>query len=52
MWNENDQTINQLMEERAQYVTRLNELLERRIKELERELKRTDPDKARELGID
>jgi|OM-RGC.v1.028567446 hypothetical protein len=50
MWN--DTLTRQLMEERAQYVTRLNELLEQRVKELERELKKTDPARARDLGIE
>lgn len=42
----------ELQEDKIEYITQLNDLLSKRVKELEREIKRDDPDKARELGID
>lgn len=49
---EGDLSGQQFKEDAAPYIAKLNDLLEKRVNELERELKKTDPQRAKDLGID
>jgi hypothetical protein len=42
----------EFQENNTQYIIRLNDLLEKRVNELERELKKINPDAAKDLGIE
>ncbi len=49
---EGDLSGQQVQDREIKYITRLNDLLEKRVNELERKLKDVDPNEARDMGIE